>query len=66
MEFPTDARFDFGDPDTFSIAPMIIFEAGFSEKYDDLLGDSHDWLSYTRGKVRLVIPRKANQKFKKS
>jgi hypothetical protein len=74
LKFP-DARFDFEDPDTFSTAPTIVFEASFSKKYDDLLGDAHDWLSYTRGKVRLVVrlqiqedvpTRKAYQESKKS
>jgi len=33
----------------------VVFEAGFSEKYPDLIADARDWLLYTRGKVRLVI-----------
>jgi hypothetical protein len=36
---------------------MVMFEAGFSEKYPDLLEDTRDWLlyMYPRGKVRLVV-----------
>jgi hypothetical protein len=54
MKFP-DSCFLFEDPDTLATTPMIMFEAGFSEKYQDLLEDARDWLLYTRGKVRLVV-----------
>jgi hypothetical protein len=54
MKYP-DACFLFEDPETHQTTPMVVFEAGFSEKYPDLIADARDWLLYTRGKVRLVI-----------
>ena len=54
MKYP-DACFLFEDPETLQTTPMVMFEAGFSEKYPDLLGDTRDWLLYTCGKVRLVV-----------
>jgi hypothetical protein len=33
----------------------VIFEAGFSESYQDLLSDADDWISHSRGQVQLVV-----------
>ena len=36
-------------------SPSIIFEVRFSESYNDLVGDTAQWLLRSSGKVRLVI-----------
>lgn len=35
--------------------PLVVSEVGFSETYDDLRNDAHQWLSRSSGRVRLVI-----------
>lgn len=50
-----DAVFLFEAPNTGKAIPTVIFEAGFSEPYDDLLNDMRQWLLKTKGRVQLVI-----------
>jgi hypothetical protein len=52
-KFP-DAIITFGDIDS-EPRPSIIFEVGFTERYDDLVSDAWQWLTKSKGKVRLVV-----------
>ena len=52
-KFP-DAAILFGDEESEPL-PSVVFEAGFTESYDDLVSDAAQWLQKSRGKVRLVI-----------
>jgi len=52
-KFP-DAAILFGDEESDPL-PSVVFEAGFTESYDDLVGDAAQWLQKSHGKVRLVI-----------
>jgi len=68
-KFP-DAAILFGDEESEPLA-SVVFEAGFTESYDDLVSDAAQWLQKSGGEVRLVIlvnikedvqSRKASQK----
>ncbi|KAJ9214273.1 hypothetical protein DTO166G4_4118 [Paecilomyces variotii] len=37
------------------LVPMIVFETGFAEQYEDLRNDAYQWLLRSGGKVRLVV-----------
>jgi hypothetical protein len=52
-KFP-DAAILFGDEESEPL-PSVVFEAGFTESYDDLISDAAQWLQKSCGKVRLVI-----------
>jgi hypothetical protein len=52
-KFP-DTAILFGDPESEPL-PSVVFEAGFTESYDDLVSEAAQWLQKSRGKVRLVI-----------
>ena len=49
-----DCCFAFEDPATGDVLPTVVFEAAFSEKYDDLLGDMRQWLCKTND-VQVVV-----------
>lgn len=49
-----DTAIVFGDEESDPL-PSVVFEAGFTESYDDLVSDAAQWLQKSRGKVRLVI-----------
>ena len=49
-----DATIVFGDAES-GLLPSVVFEAGFTEGYDDLVGDAEQWLQKSGGEVRLVI-----------
>ncbi|BCS29410.1 uncharacterized protein APUU_70980S [Aspergillus puulaauensis] len=44
--------------------PVVVFETGFSEAYDDLKNDATQWLQRSGGKVRLVILVKIEEDLK--
>ncbi|KAE8377304.1 hypothetical protein BDV26DRAFT_281932 [Aspergillus bertholletiae] len=50
-----DQAFVFLDPQTYRRYPTVIFEAGFSETYEDLIIDMKRWLLFSCGRVQLVI-----------
>lgn len=37
------------------LLPMVVFETGFAERYEDLRNDASQWLLRSGGKVRLVV-----------
>jgi hypothetical protein len=49
-----DTAIVFGDEESDPL-PSVVFEARFTESYDDLVSDAAQWLQKSRGKVRLVI-----------
>ena len=49
-----DTAIVFGDPESDPLA-SVVFEAGFTESYDDLVGDAKQWLQKSSREVRLVI-----------
>ena len=52
-KFP-DAAIVFRDQ-KFDPLPSVVFEVGFTESYNDLVGDTTQWLQRSGGEVRLVV-----------
>ncbi|PLN80886.1 hypothetical protein BDW42DRAFT_169986 [Aspergillus taichungensis] len=50
-----DQGFIFNDPQTKRRHRTVIFEAAFTETYDDLIRDMEQWLLHSRGEVQLVV-----------
>ncbi|PTU17459.1 hypothetical protein P175DRAFT_0535790 [Aspergillus ochraceoroseus IBT 24754] len=51
----SDAAFTFTDPESNDEIIGVVFEAGFSENYEDLLSDMRQWLLRSDDDLQLVI-----------